>query len=67
MTRWFTTTADNYFGRISKPGTIEALKDAKVEITPAMDKAKKGDLAAIAEREVAKANWLPEMLRGPSP
>jgi hypothetical protein len=41
--------------------------EIKVEITPAMEKAKKGELAATAERELAKSKWLPELLRGPAP
>jgi ParB family chromosome partitioning protein len=67
MTDFFKATAENYFGRVSKPLIIEALKEAKVEITPAMEKAKKGELAAIAEREIGKAKWLPGLLRGPAP
>jgi hypothetical protein len=30
---------------------------------PAWDKAKKADLAAIAERETTGTGWLPELLR----
>jgi ParB family transcriptional regulator, chromosome partitioning protein len=67
MTDYFKATAENYFGRISKSGIIEALKEAKVEITPAMEKAKKGELAAIADRELGPTKWLPEILRGPAP
>ncbi|HTF66367.1 MAG TPA: hypothetical protein VK638_27160 [Edaphobacter sp.] len=43
------------------------MKEAKVEITPAMEKAKKPVLAAIAEREIGKTKWLPKQLRGPTP
>jgi hypothetical protein len=33
MNDWFKATAENYFGRVSKPGIIEALKEAAVKIT----------------------------------
>jgi len=57
-------TAENYFGRISKPAIIDALKEAKgTAIAPAWEKAKKGDLAAIAEREIDGTVWLPAPLR----
>jgi ParB family chromosome partitioning protein len=66
MTKWFTPTAENYFGKISKAGIIEALKEAGQGIAPAWLKAKKGELAAIAERELAVTGWLPEPLRAPA-
>jgi hypothetical protein len=53
MTSWFRPTAENYSGRVSKAGIIEALKEARGIVAPAWEKAKKSDLAAIAEREVA--------------
>jgi ParB family transcriptional regulator, chromosome partitioning protein len=67
MTDFFKATAENFFGRVSKPLIMEALKEAKVEITPQMEKMKKGELAAIAENEVGKMKWLPTLLRGPAP
>jgi ParB family chromosome partitioning protein len=61
---WFKPTAENYFGRISKPAILDALKEAKGgAIAPAWEKAKKGDLAAIAEREIDGTGWLPVPLR----
>ncbi|WP_263378449.1 hypothetical protein [Granulicella paludicola] len=54
MNDWFKATAENYFGRVSKPLIMDALKQAAIEITPAMEKAKKSELATIAEREVGK-------------
>lgn len=65
MRKWFTPTAGNYFGRIAKSGILAALKEAKGDTAPAWEKAKKADLAAIAEREIANSGWLPEILRGP--
>jgi ParB family chromosome partitioning protein len=63
MTAWFTPTAENYFAKVSKTGILEALKEAKGDIAPAWNTAKKGDLAIIAERQLAKTGWLPALLR----
>ncbi len=63
MTAWFTPTAENYFAKVSKTGILEALTEAKGDIAPAWTKAKKGDLATIAERQVAETGWLPAPLR----
>jgi len=63
MNTWFTPTAENYFAKVSKTFILEALTEAKGDIAPAWTKAKKGELAAIAERQVAEAGWLPVMLR----
>jgi len=63
MTAWFTPTAANYFANVSKTGILEALAEAKGSTAPAWHKAKKGDLAAIAEREIAQTGWLPALLR----
>ena len=61
--KWFTPTAENYFGRISKAGILDALLQAKGAIAPAWTKLKKADLAALAEREISGTGWLPESLR----
>jgi len=63
MTAWFTPTAENYFAKVSKTGILEALTEAKGDIAPAWTKAKKGELAVIAERQVAETGWLPAPLR----
>jgi ParB family transcriptional regulator, chromosome partitioning protein len=63
MSAWFTPTAENYFTKVSKPRILEALTEVKGATAPAWDKAKKGELAAIAEREIAQSGWLPEPLR----
>ena len=55
--------AENYFARVSKTGILEALTEAKGDTAPAWNKAKKGDLAVIAERQVADTGWLPAPLR----
>jgi ParB family chromosome partitioning protein len=63
MNAWFTPTAGNYFTKVSKTGILEALTEAKGDIAPAWNKAKKGELAVIAERQMAETGWLPVLLR----
>jgi ParB family chromosome partitioning protein len=63
MVAWFTPTAESYFGKVSKTAILDILREAKGATAPAWDKAKKSDLAAIAERETAGTSWLPELLR----
>jgi ParB family transcriptional regulator, chromosome partitioning protein len=65
MAAWFQPTAGNYFGKISKASILTALREAGRAIAPAWEKAKKSDLASIAEREIAATGWLPEPLRSP--
>ena len=64
ITAWFTPTAANYFGRVSKPQILTALQEAKgVPPAPAWSGMKKAELAALAEREIAGKGWLPMPLR----
>ena len=63
MAKWFTPTADNYFGKITKPGILQALTDAGRSIAPAWQKTKKAELISIACREIDGTGWLPEPLR----
>lgn len=66
MADWFTPTADNYFGRVSKPHLFSIIEEVSgAPVTPAVEKMKKGDLAAHVETLVAKApiKWIPPMLR----
>lgn len=59
-------TADNYFGRVTKPRILEAVADAKGTQTAGLiEHLKKGDMAREAERLMADAGWLPEPLRTP--
>lgn len=66
MTTWFKPTAANYFSRVSKNEILAALQEGRGATAPAWAKAKKGDLAQIAERELAESGWLPELLRQPA-
>jgi ParB family chromosome partitioning protein len=67
MAAWFTPTAANYFGKVSKAQIIEALREIKGAAAPAWSEMKKADLAALAEREIAGSGWLPEPLRAHAP
>ena len=53
----------NYFGRISKAGIIEALREVKGAVARAWSGMKKAELASLAERELAGTGWLPDILR----
>jgi ParB family transcriptional regulator, chromosome partitioning protein len=66
MAAWFRPTAANYFSRISKTGILAALQEVKGATAPAWAKAKKSELAAIAERELADTGWLPAPLKRPA-
>jgi ParB family transcriptional regulator, chromosome partitioning protein len=64
ISAWFTPTADNYFGRVSKRQILEAIFEAKGQpAAPAWEKLKKPELAKEAERQVAGTGWLPKPLR----
>lgn len=65
MAAWFTPTAANYFGSVSKAVIIDALRQVKGDVAPAWSCMKKPELAALAERQVAGTGWLPEPLRAP--
>jgi ParB family chromosome partitioning protein len=57
-------TADNYFGRVTKPRILEAVREAKGEPSVQLiDHLKKGDMAREAERLLDGTGWLPEPLR----
>lgn len=63
-----TPTADNYFGRVSKPLILEALKESGVEHEPEqLVKLKKGELATKAEALTAGSRWVPKLIRTPAP
>lgn len=63
MTGWFTPTAANYFGKVSKTAIIEAMREALGATAPAWDGMKKAELAALAERKLAGTGWVPALLR----
>ena len=63
MTAWFTPASENYFSKVSKAAILDALREAKGDIAPAWNSAKKSELARIAERQIAGTGWLPAALR----
>jgi ParB family transcriptional regulator, chromosome partitioning protein len=63
MAAWFRPTAANFFSRITKTAILDALREIKGDVAPAWLKAKKSDLASIAETHVGERSWLPAPLR----
>ena len=60
-------TVDNYFGRVTKPRILDAVREAKGEETAQLiNHLKKPDMAKEAERLLADSGWLPEPLRLPA-
>jgi ParB family chromosome partitioning protein len=60
----WTTSVDNYLGRVTKPRILEAVREAKGEQSVQLiDHLKKGDMAREAERLLEGTGWLPEPLR----
>jgi ParB family transcriptional regulator, chromosome partitioning protein len=58
------TGVDNYFGRVTKPRILEAVREAKGEPSAQLiTHLKKGDMAREAERLLEGTGWLPEPLR----
>lgn len=57
-------TVDNYLGRVTKPRILEAVREAKGELSAQLiDHLKKGDMAREAQRLLEGTGWLPEPLR----
>ena len=64
MAQWYRPTAKGYFSRIGKTAILADLEDARqAPPAPAWEKLKKGELAELAEREIARTEWLPALLR----
>jgi ParB family chromosome partitioning protein len=64
MSVYFRPDAENYFGKISKDMILAGLKEATgKDVSPAMLKMKKRDLAEMAAKAVAETKWLPAILR----
>jgi ParB family chromosome partitioning protein len=62
----WTTTADNYLGRVTKAKILEAVREAKGEDTARLiEHLKKSDMAKEAQRLLEGTGWLPESLRTP--
>jgi ParB family chromosome partitioning protein len=63
MTRYFTASAEGYFGRVSRSVILSAIAEARGAQAPALEKLKKTELAVRAAELVANTGWLPEPLR----
>lgn len=63
MARWYQPTAESYFSRISRQLILTAIDEATGSHAPSVEKLKKAELAARAEKLVAATGWLPEPLR----
>ena len=64
MRKWFTPSADNFFGKVSKPLILETMTESgKAPNSNAPAKMKKGALADLAEKAMAGTGWLPEPIR----
>lgn len=57
-------SVDNYLGRVTKPRILEAVRQAKGDVSAELiDHLKKSDMAREAERLLEGTGWLPEPLR----
>jgi ParB family transcriptional regulator, chromosome partitioning protein len=64
MRQWFTPTASNFFGKISKQAMLAAIAEARgTPCAPSWEKLKKAELAALAEHHTAGTGWLPKPVR----
>ncbi|TCU15566.1 ParB/RepB/Spo0J family partition protein [Rhizobium laguerreae] len=60
----WTTTADNYLGRVTKAHILQAVREAKGDqAAELIGHLKKADMAREAERLMTGCGWLPEPLR----
>jgi ParB family chromosome partitioning protein len=58
--------ADNYLNRVPRQRILEAVREGCGDRSAQLiDHLKKGDMVVEAERLLADAGWLPEILRGP--
>ena len=59
-------TVENFFGRVTKPRILQAVREARGEReAERIEHLKKGDMAAQAQELLAGSGWLPEPLRTP--
>jgi ParB family transcriptional regulator, chromosome partitioning protein len=67
MTDWYTPTAENFFGKISRKTILAVLDQAKGAAQgPGLEQLNKADLAARAAQIVRGTGWLPSPLRAAS-
>lgn len=64
----WTTTAENYLGRVTKDHIVQAVREAKGDDTAALiADLKKDRMVTEAERLLRGSGWLPAALRAPDP
>lgn len=64
MTDWYTPTAENFFGKISRKTILSLLDQAKgAPQGPGLEQLNKADLASRAAQIVQGTGWLPSPLR----
>ncbi len=68
MTAHWRSTARTYFGRVTKPHILAAVREAvSIEAAERMANMKKQDMAEAAEQLLAGTGWLPALMRTPEP
>jgi len=66
MTAHWRPTARSYFGRVTKPRILDAVREAvSIEAAERMADMKKLDMAEAAEQLVVATGWLPALMRTP--
>jgi ParB family chromosome partitioning protein len=66
MTAHWTPTARSYFGRVTKPRILDAVREAvSIEAAERMADMKKQDMAEAAEQLLVATGWLPALMRTP--
>lgn len=66
MTARWVPTARTYFGRVTKPHILDAVREAvSIEAADRMADMKKQDMAEAAEQLVIATGWLPVLMRTP--
>ncbi len=66
MTAHWVPTARTYFGRVTKPHILAAVREAvSIEAAERMANMKKQDMAEAAERLLVATGWLPALMRTP--
>lgn len=68
MTAHWIPTARTYFGRVTKPHILAAVREAvSIEAAERIANMKKQDMAEAAEQLLAGTGWLPALMRTPEP
>jgi len=64
MATYWQPTAENYFGKLTKPAMLKTVREAvSPEAAQTMDALKKPEMAKRAEKLIGGKNWLPTVLQ----